>query len=198
MIMKTVLILSAIILALFLGLQLYSTMSNKKIEQYPYTVVKTVDNIEIRDYESRLFTTIKLNSDKYGEVSGAGFSALAGYIFGGNKKKKKIAMTSPVAVSMDDSMTMMFMVPNELDESVLPEPNNKNIVFKKMPPQKVAAIRFGGWANSEIIAAQKSKLIATLKENGLSYKNNFFFLGYNPPYEIINRRNQIIVELDNN
>ena len=194
--MKALGVILLLILILFIGFQLYSTMSTKKTEQYPYEVLTTYPDFEIRQYESRLFTTIKLNSNKYEEVSGKGFSALAGYIFGGNEKKEKIAMTSPVAMSLGDSMTMMFMVPRDLDESVLPVPDNKNIQFKTMPPQKVAAIRFGGWSSSDKIETYKRRLIEALEKEKISFKPNFFYLGYNPPYELVNRRNEIIVELN--
>ena len=36
---------------------------------------------------------------------------LAGYIFGGNDREQKIAMTSPVVMEMDSTMTMKFLVP---------------------------------------------------------------------------------------
>jgi hypothetical protein len=31
----------------------------------------------------------------------------------------------------------------------------------------------------------------------LQHNNHFSYLGYNPPYEMINRRNEIVVELIN-
>ena len=36
-----------------------------------------------------------------------------------------------------------------------------------------------------------------LDEQGITHNNKFYFLGYNAPYDFINRKNDIIVELEN-
>jgi len=158
-------------------------------------VDKKYDTFEIRSYEASLFTSVKLTVNEYKDASSKGFSILAGYIFGGNETKEKIAMTSPVAMSLGDSMTMMFMVPKKFDKQTLPQPDQSRIEFREEPAKTVAAITFGGWANDEKIAKYKTQLKAALDAKGISYTNRFYFLGYNPPYEIFNRKNEIIVEL---
>ncbi|MGB1121375.1 MAG: SOUL family heme-binding protein [Saprospiraceae bacterium] len=193
--MNVILIIVGIVVAAFLAIQLFAMSSQKSIETYPFKVVKTYDNFEIRNYEASLFTAVKLSSNEYSKVSSSGFSILAGYIFGGNETNEKIAMTSPVAMTLEDSMTMMFMVPQKFNKENLPRPNQSQIEFKEEPAKTVAAIRFGGWANDEKIEKYKQKLIAELDKNGIEYTNRFYLLGYNPPYEILNRKNEIIVEL---
>jgi hypothetical protein len=64
-----------------------------------------------------------------------------------------------------------------------------------MPEKKMAAITFGGWANDKKIEQYKAKLISVLAENNIKHNNTFSVLGYNPPYEVLFRRNEIIVEL---
>lgn len=194
-IMNVILIIVGIVVAAFLAIQLFAMSSQKSIETYPFKVVKIYDNFEIRNYEASLFTAVKLSSNEYSKVSSSGFSILAGYIFGGNETNEKIAMTSPVAMTLEDSMTMMFMVPQKFNKENLPRPNQSQIEFKEEPAKTVAAIRFGGWANDEKIEKYKQKLIAELDKNGIEYTNRFYLLGYNPPYEILNRKNEIIVEL---
>ena len=120
---------------------------------------------------------------------------MAGYIFGGNEKNEKIAMTSPVAMSLDDSMIMMFMVPKKFKKETLPKPNQPEIKFREEPAKKVAAITFSGWADDEKIAKFKQELIAALNAENIKFSTRFYFLGYNAPYEFFNRRNEIIVEL---
>ena len=122
---------------------------------------------------------------------------MAGYIFGGNDKAENIAMTSPVSMSLEDSMTMMFMVPKKYNKENLPTPNQSQIEFVEMPEKRMAAIQFGGWANDERIEKYKQKLIALLEENDLNYTNKYYFFGYNAPFEVVNRRNEIVVELSN-
>ena len=194
--MKILYIILGIILLTFIGIQLFAQMGQRNIETYPFEVVKKYSTFEIRNYEASLFTSVKLPSSTYKEASGKGFSILAGYIFGGNDRSQKIAMTSPVAMSLEDSMTMMFLVPKENKEN-LPKPDDTQITFEEVPAKTVAAITFSGWANDEKIKEYQDKLTIALDKEGINYTNKFYFLGYNPPYEVINRKNEVIVELEN-
>ena len=194
--MKTMLIVLGVLIVLVTIVQIYAMYSRSNIESYPYTVVKKYDTFEVRNYEARLFTSVKLATGDYKEASGRGFSILAGYIFGGNDKKEKISMTSPVAMSIEDSMTMMFMVPKKFKKEDLPKPNQSNIEIHEEPAKKVAAITFGGWADSQKIEKYKNQLTAALDAEGISYTNKFSFLGYNPPFDLIGRKNEVIVELN--
>ncbi|SDW30083.1 SOUL family heme-binding protein [Flavobacterium degerlachei] len=194
--MKTILIILAVVVLAFIIVQLYAINGQRNIESYPYVVNKKYDAFEIRSYEATLFTSVQLSGNKYKDASSKGFSILAGYIFGGNKKNEKIAMTSPVAMSLDDSMTMMFMVPKKFKKETLPQPNQSQIKFREEPAKTVAAISFGGWANDEKIEKYKQRLKSALDAEGIAYTNRFYFLGYNPPFEFFNRKNEIIVELE--
>ena len=194
--MKILLISLGVIVVAFIIVQLYAMNEQKNIESYPYVVNKKYDTFEIRNYEATLFSSVKLSTKDYKEASSKGFSILAGYIFGGNEKNEKIAMTSPVAMSLEDSMKVMFMVPKKFKKETLPHPNQSQIEFREEPAKTVAAITFGGWANDEKIAKYKEKLKAALDAEGIKYTNRFYFLGYNPPFEVINRKNEVIVELE--
>ncbi len=194
--MKTVLIVLGVIAIIFAIIQIYAMKSQNGIEVYPFKVLKTYDTFEVRSYEATLFTAVTLKTSDYKKGSSQGFSILAGYIFGGNDENKKIAMTSPVSMSLEDSMTMMFMVPKNFNRENLPKPNVSQIEFKEEPAKKMAAISFGGWANDEKIEDYKNQLINALDKEGLAYTNRFYFFGYNAPYEAINRKNEVVVELD--
>tara|TARA_Y100000766_G_C18838521_1_gene571761 strand:+ start:469 stop:1074 length:606 start_codon:yes stop_codon:yes gene_type:complete len=194
--MKILLISLGIILFAFLALQIFAIKVQYNIETYPYKIISEYDDFEIRNYEATLFTSVKLPSSKYEDASSKGFRILAGYIFGKNQKEEKISMTSPVSISLEDSMTMMFMVPKKLKKEELPKPNQSEIEFKEMPSKKMAVISFGGWANDEKIQKQKRKLIKYLDAEKIQYTNRFYFFGYNSPYELLNRKNEIVVELD--
>ena len=194
--MKLLLIILGVIVFAFIAVQVLAMKSQNDIESYPYKVIKKYDKFEVRAYEASLFTSVKLSSNTYKESSGKGFSILAGYIFGGNDKKEKIAMTSPVAMSLEDSMTVMFMVPRENKRESLPIPNDPNIEFREEPAKTAAAITFGGWADDDKIESYKKELMAALDAEGIKYTKRFYFLGYNPPYELVNRKNEVIVELE--
>lgn len=193
--MKILLIIVGVILIGFIVVQIFAWRGQRNIETYPYVVLKKYNTFEIRSYEASLFTSVTLSNKGYKETSSKGFSILAGYIFGGNERNEKISMTSPVAISLEDSMTVMFMVPKKNKKETLPKPNQPQIEFRDEPAKTVASVTFGGWANDEKIKKFKQKLITALDEEGIAYTNRFYFLGYNPPYEVFNRKNEVIVEL---
>jgi len=188
-------IILAVILTSFALVQLYLIFGQRNIEKYPYVVQKKYGKFEIRTYEATLFTSVKLNTKGYENSSRRGFSILAGYIFGNNERNEKIAMTSPVTMSLGDSVTMMFMVPKKLKKDMLPKPNQSGIEFKEEPAKQLAAIRFSAWANDAKIEKYKQKLIAALDAEGIKYSNQFYFFGYNAPFEVFNRKNEVLVEL---
>jgi hypothetical protein len=193
--LKIVIIILVIILIAFTSLQLYLINGQRNIERYPYVVKKKYKRFEIRNYESTLFTSVKLSTKEYKNSSSKGFSILAGYIFGNNERNEKISMTSPVSMSLEDSMTMMFMVPKKFNKDMLPKPNQSGIEFKEEPAKTMAAISFSGWANDTKIEKYKKDLKLALDAEGIKYSNRFYFFGYNAPFEIFNRKNEIIVEL---
>ena len=195
--MKTLLIILGITFALFLGSQIYLYRSSKNIEGYKYSIIKTYKYFEIRTYQASLFTSVKIHTDNYKQASSKGFSILGGYIFGKNENKEQIPMTSPVAMTLEKKeMTMLFLVPEKFTKENLPKPENTKIEFIEIPEKKMAAITFSGWASDEKIEKYKLLLIKLLNENGIKYANKFSVLGYNPPYEVLFRRNEIIVELE--
>lgn len=174
----------------------YLWMSNNKIEEYGYSVEKRLGDIEIRIYEPATFSAVCLPSGSYDEQASRGFRTLAGYIFGGNETGESIAMTSPVMMELDTQIVMSFMVPKGRAVSSLPRPHNASIHFVEKPVMRMAAIRFGGWANDAKIQAYQQRLVEELARHDIRHKNTFAFLGYNPPYRIIHRRNEVVVELD--
>ena len=193
--MKIIAILFVIIVIAVVIVQVYFVFGQRNIETYPYEVKKKYDRFEIRSYEATLFTSVKLSTKGYRNSSSKGFSILAGYIFGNNERNEKIAMTSPVSMSLEDSMTMMFMVPKKYNKDLLPKPNQSGIEFKEEPAKSIAAISFSGWANDAKIEKYKQHLKAALDAEGIKYSNRFYFLGYNAPFEVFNRKNEVIVEL---
>jgi hypothetical protein len=199
MVMKwtTILLISVSLLALvFMAFQWYSSQSTSKTESYGYTVVKTFDDFEIRAYDAALFSYVNMEKQAYRNASGSGFRVLAGYIFGGNETEEKIAMTTPVRMEMGDTMRMAFMVPKAYTLEELPKPNDQRIAFEREEERIVAAICFGGWADDESIEEYMQKLLQALEREGIQAKGNIEFLGYNPPYEMVNRRNEVIVEVE--
>ncbi|AMS27933.1 soul heme-binding protein [Bacteroidetes bacterium UKL13-3] len=193
--MKIAIIIILSLIAIMAIAQVFISNSTHQTEQHQYQVLKTFDKFEIRKYDAALFSSVKMNKKGYKENSSEGFRILAGYIFGDNETNEKIAMTTPVAMELGDTTKMMFMVPKNYDLDNLPNPKNKKIVFEKQAQKVMAAIRFDGWANDDKIEQYKNVLVQELAKEHIPHHNKFIFLGYNPPFEMTNRRNEVIVEL---
>jgi SOUL heme-binding protein len=171
-------------------------MAIEKSETQAYNVIKVEEAFEIRYYPSAIMATITSPAQTYSELGSAGFTKLAGYIFGGNKANTKIAMTSPVHMDIGNSVSSMsFVMPSNYTKDNLPAPNDSSVTIKTTSAEYVAAIKFGGFATKNNIKKHIAILENALKKQALSYHGNFRFLGYNPPYQLFGRRNEIIVTL---
>ncbi len=193
--MKIILTFLLSVIVLFGTAQVILHYKNQKTEKVKYQVLKTYDEFEIRSYPERIVASTVCGTGKYENNSNKGFGKIASYIFGGNEENMQIAMTSPVKMTLGDTMEMSFYMPEEYEPEDLPKPNNSAVKIDKDGKQIIAAIQFGGWANQEKIDFYKNKLIKLLKKKGLKHNNDFAFLGYNAPYEMLNRRNEVIVSL---
>ena len=177
--------------------QLFILMSTNKTEQQKYTLVKEYEDFEIRFYPSATIATINSDAKTYKELASPGFGKLAGYIFGGNEANKNISMTAPVHMDINDSVSKMsFVMPSIYAKDNLPKPNDHNVTIEKTPDEYVAVIKFGGYASDKNLKLFSEKLQNLLKDNNITSYGNFRFFGYNPPYQFINRRNEIVVAIE--
>jgi hypothetical protein len=166
------------------------------IEKQKYRLVESEKEYEIRYYPSAMLATIYSSSKSYRQISTPGFRTLAGFIFGGNESNTRIAMTSPVHMDINDSMSAMsFVMPSKYDEQSLPRPNDSRVKLEMSQAGYVAVLKFGGYANDGKIAHYSGKLRKTLDSKSIKHSGNFRFLGYNPPYQLIGRKNEIIVSV---
>jgi hypothetical protein len=192
--MKLLIIISAIILLIFIAIQIF--MSVNDTEERKYKLILKENNFEIRYYPSAILATITSEARSYKELSNPGFRKLADYIFGNNETGEKIAMTTPVQMDINDTVSSMsFVMPSDYSENNLPKPNNPEVIIEKTKEEYIAVIRFGGFASDKDISENTIKLQKILEEKGIKYYGNFRYLGYNPPYQLIGRRNEIIVSV---
>ena len=191
-----ILVLVGSIVFLILVVQIYLMMSASKTETQAYRILLKKVDFEIRFYPAVTMASVTSSAKSYKELANPGFRKLAGYIFGGNETGKSISMTSPVHMDINDSAsTMSFVMPASYNVENLPKPIDKQVSIQKVPDEVVAAIKFGGYASDADIEKNKLKLIKALKDNNVVYFGNFRYLGYNAPYQFINRRNEIIVNV---
>lgn len=167
------------------------------IEKQKYRLVQSGKEYEIRHYPSAMLATVSSSAKSYRQISTPGFRTLAGFIFGGNESNTRISMTAPVHMDINDSeSTMSFVMPSKYDEQSLPRPRDSRVKLEKSQAEYVAVLKFGGYASDGKIARYSDKLRKALDKQGIGYSGNFRFLGYNPPYQFIGRKNEIIVSVD--
>jgi len=192
--MKATIIIVSLIVVIILITGIY-TVTKAKTETQKYEVLYSKGNFEIRFYPEAILATVEMNGS-FDNSRNSGFQVLAGYIFGGNEENSQIAMTSPVRMSGNEKTnTMSFVLPSEMEYEKLPEPNDKRVKLHTSKPMYTASVQFGGYANADEISKHRDKLAEVLKELNLLHSNQFEFLGYNAPFEMVNRRNEVQVEL---
>ena len=190
---KAMYVLIGLVVA-FVGVQAYTTMSTKGTPQQPYTVLKTIGDLEVRRYPEALTASVLKSGTTYKEVSNSGFRSLAGYIFGGNADEKKIAMTTPVHMEMGaDSSRMRFVMPEGLTMDSLPTPNDPSVKLERVPEEVVAVLRFGGFSNDEKMAERAEELLRQVNAAGFEPIGPVRYLGYDPPWQLVARRNEVVV-----
>jgi hypothetical protein len=93
---------------------------------------------------------------------------------------------------------MAFVLPAAYNQTDVPKPNDSSVDIITSEPEYVAVIEFGGFGSNESINEHRIMLENDLKKKGLSYYGNFRYLGYNPPFQLFARRNEVIVALNAN
>ena len=194
--MKVIVIILSVLVLAFLAFQIYLYMSTNKVESRPYDVVKKEGDLEVRFYPSVKIAEYTSGFTSYKDMGSKGFGKLGVYIFGKNEKKQNIAMTSPVEVDMGDSGSRMtFMMPTAYEIKDLPTPSDSTVKLTETEDEYVAVISFSGFANDELIAEYSQKLAEILQKENLTAIGNYRYLGYNPPYQIIGRKNEVVVRV---
>ena len=195
--MKSMWIVIIVLTVVFIAFQSFMSISNSNIEKQQYRVVKAEKGFELRYYPPATFATVKSSAKSYRELSGSGFRKIAGYIFGDNESSTKIAMTSPVHMDINEKeSSMSFVMPSNYDVKSLPKPNDARVEIHQTPGEYAAAIEFGGFANDASIRKHAEELKQLLDQKGIKTIGNFRYLGYNPPYQIIARKNEIVVAVE--
>jgi hypothetical protein len=157
----------------------------------PYEVVSTFDQIEIRYYPPAMKVQVESPS-----TNNRNFNALFKYISGNNDRGEKIAMTTPVYMAnKNGSQTMAFVLPAQYKDTA-PEPKGEGVEVYQSKAGYFAAIRYGGYSNSEKVKqyTQQLKKVLALAEKKII--GQAFVLSYDAPYKFYNRRNEILLEIE--
>ena len=183
--------------AIYIIFQSFIAGNAVKTEKQKYRTILKDQDLEIRYYPPATMATVYSSATNYKSVANSGFGKLARFIFGGNKENESIAMTAPVRMNMSEKgATMSFVMPTKYNESNLPKPNDESIHIHASAPQYAAIISFGGYANDEKITMYKNKLLQILSQRNIKVTGDYTFLGYNAPYQMIARTNEIAIPIE--
>ena len=133
---------------------------------------------------------------------------LAGYIFGGNDARAKIAMTTPVAQVPDlppaapapaaavQDWTIRFTMPAQWTMASLPAAKDSRIRMIEAPPRRMLVVTFAGRPTDAVLAAALAALRTTAAAEGLQTKGAPEYLFYDAPFTLPwNRRNEVALVL---
>lgn len=186
---------------------------NLGTEEPKYRVIERLaGGVEIREYESRVAAQVTVVEQDPERARGKAFELLAGYIFGQNRQRQKVAMTSPVEVDsqgrsiamtspveVDDhagSMTMRFFMPASYAMRDLPVPTNPMVKLVEIPAVTVAVLRFTGSTKAASVDTKSAALLEALKASRWRAAKPVKAFFYNPPWTIpFLRRNEVVVDV---
>ncbi len=193
-----------------LGLIIFGGTQAMAVEEPPYISIVIDGKFEIRDYPELTIAEVSVPGGQW-EASNKGFQILAGYIFGGNKGKKSIAMTAPVSLEpvgeklamtapvsqspTESGWVVRFTMPAGYTLDKLPEPNDPTIRLATVPAYRAAVLRFSGWVQHGDYAEKTEELRQLAARHGYPKATGPALLAqYNPPWTLwFMRRNEIIL-----
>lgn len=176
-----------------------------------YTVEATDGAVEIRSYPPHIAAEVTVAGNRDAAIN-AGFRVLAGYIFGGNEARAKVAMTTPVTQAPSEKIamtspvtqtgdgqrwTVQFMMPAAYTLDTLPKPSDSRIRFVQTAPVRMAVLRFSGIPTTAILAARSQDLRDWAAARKVVLTGDPQFMFYDPPFRLPwTRRNEVAFALE--
>jgi hypothetical protein len=198
---------------LLLALGVFFSGGNAMATEEPaHTVSIKEESFEVRDYPALIAAEVTVSGTRSDAVS-SGFKLLAGYIFGGNGRQQRIAMTAPVlqenstgvAIPMTapvtqtaqgNQWTIRFMMPAAYTLESLPAPDNPQVRLRMLPASRVAVVTFSGLAGEDSIVQKTAELDAFVARRQLSATGPATLARYDPPWTPwFMRRNELMLPL---
>ena len=169
------------------------------IEKPQYEILERHGSVEIRQYPKVIIAGTKVEQP-YRTALYSGFRSIANYIFGGNDENMKIAMTAPVISHQVEKNVetheILFIMPKKYEIDSLPKPDLGNVYLEERTLDKVASIRFGGWATEKRVFRYQAKLFRKISKLGLEQIGPPMVAQYNSPWALPPfRRNEILIRI---
>jgi DNA gyrase inhibitor GyrI len=157
----------------------------------PYKVVRKDGNFELRTYPALVLAETPMRN------SNDGFRRLFRYISGNNAAKQKIAMTTPVYMTGENTnATMAFVMPKNMSASATPKPGEESVTIRETTGGQYAVWRFSGGRNGENEELALAALQSRLAQENMKSKGGPIFGYFDPPWTpSFVRRNEVMLRL---
>ncbi len=199
-------------LALLCGLLVLGGVS-VATEEPAFVVALHDGKFEVRDYPALIAAEVSIVGSR-DEASNEGFRLLADYIFGGNTRRQKIAMTAPVVQKRSTGETIpmtapvtqsggpgswvvRFIMPSTCTLETLPTPNDARVRLVPISPARYAVVRFSGLAQAADVDHSTATLRAFMDRQGLLAVSPPSLARYDPPWTPwFMRRNEVWILIE--
>jgi len=178
-----------ITLTILIGIFHLSSLMAQQYETQQYDLIKKIEEAELRYYPP----VMKIKSSRVD-----GFRALFGYISGDNAANEKIAMTTPVYMGEDSTgnEVMEFVLPRAMKKEYTPAAGSEKVEVYESPSGYFIAYSFGGYALDWVVRKATNTLRTLSEKNEIKIKGTPLLLVYNSPYKFLNRKNEILFEVE--
>ncbi len=202
-----------ILVVLFALWSLVTYLTIWGLEEPKYIVVEKRSGYEVRSYDPYIVAEAAVGGE-YRVALSEGFRHVAGYIFGNNISKQKIAMTMPVSDTPHQSekiamtipvldressvsRTVAFVLPSEYTIETLPTPTSERVILREVPGMKYAVRRFTWWPSEARIEQHTQTLLAKLEQDGYQVAGSATTAYYNTPWSApFLLRNEILIPIE--
>eukprot|EP00271_Cylindrocystis_brebissonii_P005801 TRINITY_DN18093_c0_g1_i3.p1 TRINITY_DN18093_c0_g1~~TRINITY_DN18093_c0_g1_i3.p1 ORF type:complete len:329 (+),score=69.06 TRINITY_DN18093_c0_g1_i3:188-1174(+) len=203
-------------------------MTVPDLETIPSQVLFQDEGYEVREIKEYMVAETDMAAASSSSRSGGfdffgssrAFNTLAGYLFGDNKQRTSMEMTTPVistrqasskglkmemttpvlSTQEEGTWRMAFVMPAEFGEEGLPLPNNSSVKLRKVPARTMAVLAFVGIVTDAEVARRERALRSAILRNGrvqVKLGATLEVAQYNPPFTPpFLRRNEVALEVD--
>ncbi|QDZ21613.1 SOUL heme-binding protein [Chloropicon primus] len=170
----------------------------------PAFTEKNASGIEVRAYPESYWTATTVTGENMDKALSEGFMRLFRYISGENEEKQKVPMTVPVMTTVtpgagpfcEENFTIHFYVPKEFQDNP-PKPSDPRVENVVLPPVTVAVASYPGWNDEKEVISNGKALFQALRSANIPFDaETFFTAGYDSPFRLIDRHNEVWVKLN--
>ena len=194
------------------GAAAWFVTQGRRVEEPAYTVEARDGDFEVRRYAPRVVAETEVTGTR-DIASNEGFRRIAAYIFGGNHRRERVAMTAPVSQrsagetiamtapvsqrSDGERWTVAFTMPSAHTLRTLPTPDDARVALRLVPEQRVAVLRFAYRTDDTAVRARTDALLRWAAARGQRTHGDAELNRYDPPWTPpFMRRNEVWLALD--